>query len=305
MDQASCVRALTSSTGKPWSAPGDAELVAAARQDHVREAGARHHRAGRRDSDVDRHRDRPLAVPVRRHLIHVGAGRDLKARVVGAAEVHPVVADVRAAPEVLAANDRGAGAERAPGIAVGVRDHRHDVPHVDVLGQHHFLAGAVLHLDRRQRIAQRLDDLVLELSRIVDVQEPGDPLGAREDVVADARVRIALHLVEEQGGAAVEVLLDRRDLEVRVDLHVGADQLADGLEVLERRAKARDVLLRRTPRFIGPLPGAILRRAPRAPSRPRRRAGRDPRPGRRPPARRSRPSGPPARGEAAPPRSGG
>ena len=58
-------------------------------------------------------------------------------------------------------------------------------------------------------------DLVLERSRIVDVEEPGDALGAREDVVADARVRVALHLVEEQGGAAIEVLLDGRDLEMR------------------------------------------------------------------------------------------
>src|SRR4030095_8352192 len=95
-------------------------------------------------------------------------------------------------------------------------------------------------------------------------QEPGDPLGAREDVVADARVRVALDLVEEEGSAAVEVLLDRRDLEVRSDLHVGADELADRLEVGKRRAEARDVLFHRTDTAPGP----------RAPSRPlRRRAG--------------------------------
>src|SRR5438445_1159008 len=129
---------------------GDAELVAAARQDHVREARARHHRAGRRDPDVDRDRDRPLAVPVRRDLVHLPAPRDLEARVVGPAEVHPVVTDVRAAPEMLAAHDRGAGAERAAGVAVGVRDHGHDVPHVDVLRDHHVLTGPVLDLDRRQ-----------------------------------------------------------------------------------------------------------------------------------------------------------
>src|SRR2546425_141748 len=156
---------------------GDAELVAAPRQDHVREARARHHRAGRRDPDVDREGNRPFAGPVRR-------------------------------------------------------------------------------------------DLVLELLGIVHVQEPRDAVAAREDVVADTRVRVPLHLVEQQGGASVEVLLDRRDFEVRIDLHVRGDQLADGLEVLERRAKAPDVLLHPTPPRGDTAPG------PRAPSRPRRRGPR-------------------------------
>src|SRR2546430_15313079 len=93
----------------------------------------------------------------------------------------------------------------------------------------------------------RLDDLVLELLRVVDVEQAGDARGAREDVVADPRVRIALDLVEEQGGAAVEVLLDRRDLEMGIDLDVGGDQLADCVEILECRAKTGDVLLHRCP----------------------------------------------------------
>src|SRR2546426_11575499 len=169
---------------------------------------------------------------------------------------------------MLAADDRRAGAERAPGIAVGVRDHGDDVPHVEAPREHHFLAGSVLHFHGRQGITQGLDDLVLEVSRVVDVQELGDALGVREDVVADARVRVALHLVEEQGRASVEVLLDRRDFEVRIDLHVRGDQLADGLEVLERRAKAPDVLLHPTPPRGDTAPG------PRAPSRPRRRGPR-------------------------------
>src|SRR5436190_1078972 len=83
----------------------------------------------------------------------------------------------------------------APAVAVGVGDHRDDVPHVEALREHDFLAGPVLHLDRRQRIAQRLHDLVLEVLRVVDVQQPRDARGAREDVVADPRVRIALDLV--------------------------------------------------------------------------------------------------------------
>ena len=58
-----------------------------------------------------------------------------------------------------------------------------------------------------------------------------DALGAGEDVVADARVRIALHLVEEQRGAAVEVLLDRGDLEMGIDLDVGGYQLAGRFQV--------------------------------------------------------------------------
>src|SRR4029450_9460798 len=101
-----------------------------------------------------------------------------------------------------------------------------------------------------------------------------DALGAREDVVADARVRIALHLVEEQGRAAVEVLLDRGDLEGGIDPGGGGDQLAGGLQVREGRPKARDVLLHRTRPPIGLLPGGDTAPRALAPSRALRRARR-------------------------------
>jgi hypothetical protein len=58
---------------------GHTQLVAAARQDHIGEARARHHRAGRRYPDVDRHRDGTLAEPVGGHLVHVGARGNLEA----------------------------------------------------------------------------------------------------------------------------------------------------------------------------------------------------------------------------------
>jgi len=77
-----------------------------------------------------------------------------------------------------------------------------------------LLAGRVLHHDGRQRLADGLHGLELELARVVHVEEPGDPLGGRVDVVANARVRIALDLLPEQRRAAVEVLLDGGDLEV-------------------------------------------------------------------------------------------
>src|SRR5207237_10468843 len=94
-------------------------------------------------------------------------------------------------------------------------------------------------------VAARLDGSVLEVAGIVDVEEARDALGAREDVVADARVRIALDRVEEQRGAAVEVLLDGRDFEMGVHLDVGGDELADRVEIVEGRAQAGDVLLHR------------------------------------------------------------
>jgi hypothetical protein len=177
---------------------------------------------------------------------------------------------VRAAPEVLPADHGGAGAERAPGIALGVRDHRHDVPHVEVLRQHDFLAGTVRHLHRGNRIAQRLHRPVLDPAWVLDVEELGDAFGAGEDVVADPRVRVALDPVEEEGSAAVEVLLDRGDLEVRIDLHIGADQLADGLEVLEGRAQAPDVLLHAAPSGDRTLSRSVPR-----PSGPARSVGSD------------------------------
>src|SRR5262249_23159552 len=86
-----------------------------------------------------------------------------------------------------------------------------------------------------------LHGLELELARVVHVEEPGDPLGGRVDVVADPRVRIALDLFPEQGSATVEVLLDGGDLEVGIDLHVGRDQLAVLLQVFQGAAPAGDV----------------------------------------------------------------
>ena len=81
---------------------GDADLVAAHRQDGVVEARAGEQRAGRRHAEAhgDRHRLVCLVVLVD-HLPHVRAGRDLERADVAPAEVHAVVAEVGAAIELL------------------------------------------------------------------------------------------------------------------------------------------------------------------------------------------------------------
>src|SRR5262249_14948007 len=78
----------------------------------------------------------------------------------------------------------------------------------------------------------------------------------------DPRVRIPLDLVEQERGAAVEVFLDRGDLEVRIDFHVGGDELTDGVEVLEGRAQTRDVLLQRASSVIQTRPSSARGKAP-------------------------------------------
>src|SRR5581483_5922475 len=82
---------------------GRAQLVGAARQHDVVEAAAGDERAGGRQPEAHGERDRLVVVVVLGDdLPHVGAGRRLERADVAPAEVHPVVADVAAAVEVLA-----------------------------------------------------------------------------------------------------------------------------------------------------------------------------------------------------------
>src|SRR5690606_23520665 len=87
-----------------------ADLIASFREDDIVEAGAGEQRAGRRHAEAhgDRHLLPGLVVLVD-DLPHVGTGRDLERADIAPAEVHAVVAKVRAAIELLAGHAADAG----------------------------------------------------------------------------------------------------------------------------------------------------------------------------------------------------
>ncbi len=236
---------LDHADGRALNRAGHADLVAALRQDHVVETGAGEQRAGRRQAEAhgDRHRLVVLVV-LGDDLPHVRAGRDLERAHIAPAEVHAVVAEVRPAVEILARDHAVAGADRVFRLEFGVADGDDVLIDVGRVLDDHFLArGLVLaDLDRRQRVLERVG----ELARAVDVVLPAehlvDDVHVAEQVGHDPVVGPALDVVEQDGTTAVQVLLDRRDLQIRVYLDVGLDQVAFGLEPLERAPKVHDQL---------------------------------------------------------------
>src|SRR5207247_5697678 len=96
---------------------GRTQFIPASRQDHVIESAARNKRGGGRQSKAHCQRNGLLVFIVfGDDLPHVRAGRRLKRAHVAPARVHPVVADVAAAVEILADNDTIAAADRFFGL---------------------------------------------------------------------------------------------------------------------------------------------------------------------------------------------
>jgi hypothetical protein len=121
----------------------------------------------------------------------------------------------------------------------GVAD-RHD-PLVDVVGllDHVLLARrlALRNLHRRERMRQRMGEPPGALHVVGPAEHLVDDVHVAEQVGDDAVVRLARHVVEEHRAAAVHVLLQAGDLEIRVDRLVGLDQVAFGPQPVEHRAK--------------------------------------------------------------------
>ena len=117
--------------------------------------------------------------------------------------------------------------------------------HVEVVGDDLLLAGRLArwHLDRLQGAVHGLGDLADAVHRSLEAEHLVDDVQVREEIGDRPRVRLALDAVEQEDRSAVEVLLQPRDLQVGVDLHVGLEHVALGLEELERTAERGDVRL--------------------------------------------------------------
>ena len=75
-------------------------------------------------------------------------------------------------------------------------------------------------LDRLERARHRVGDPFRAVGRAVESEHAVNDVDVREEVRDGARVRLALDAVEHQWGAAVEVLLQARDLKVWVNLDI-------------------------------------------------------------------------------------
>ncbi len=226
----------------------DADLVAAHRQYRVVETGAGKQRARRRHAEAhgDRHRLIFLVIFVD-HLPHVRAGRNLERADIAPAEIHAVVAEVGAALELRAGDAADAGADGKLGLVGGVADRHH--PFVDVvrLVDDEFLARrlALRDLHRRNRMRQRVRQLLHPLGIVLPAEHAVDDRHVAEQIGDDAMIGLALDVVEQHRTAAVHVLLQAGDLEVRIDFLVGLDQFAGGAQPFQRRAQIEGLVRRR------------------------------------------------------------
>ena len=219
---------------------GDADLVAAHRQDGIVEAGAGEQRARRRHAKAhgDRHRLVRLVVLVD-HLPHVRAGRDLEGADIAPAEVHAVVAEVGAAIELRTGDAADARPDGQLRLIGGVPDRHHVLVHVLRILDDVFLARrlALRNLDRLERMRERIGELARALDVVLPAEHLVDDVDVAEQVGEHAVVRLALDVVEQHRAAAVEMLLQAGDFEVGVDRLVGLDQVALGLEPFQRAAQ--------------------------------------------------------------------
>src|SRR5438105_5051151 len=91
---------------------GDANFIATLRQDHIIETATCNQRASRRNPEAHRQRNRFVVfVMLGNDLPHVRSGRSLKGADITPAKIHPVVADVAAAFEVIANHTTDAAAD--------------------------------------------------------------------------------------------------------------------------------------------------------------------------------------------------
>ncbi len=189
---------------------GDADLVAAHRQYRVIEAGAGEQGASRGHAEAhgDRHLFLGLVVLVD-HLPHVRAGRDLERADIAPAEIHAVVAEVRAAIELLTGDAADGRTHGQLGLIGRVSDRHHVLVHVLGTLDHVLLARrlALRNFDRLERMTERIGELLHPLGVILPAEHLVDHLDVAEQVGDHAVMRLAFDGVEEDRAAAVHVLL--------------------------------------------------------------------------------------------------
>ena len=264
---------------------GRAQLVAAARQDHVVEAAPGDERGRRREAEAHRQRNGPLIVVVLGDdLPHVGARRRLEGADVPPARVHPVVADVAAAVEVGPDDDAVAAADGPLRLELGVAD-RHDVlVDLEVVGDDLLLAGRVVlrDLHRGQGMGERVSQFAGPRHRRLPAEHPVDDIHVGEQVRDRPRGGVPFDVFEQDRTAAVQLLLHAGHLEVRIDRRVGFQEQILLLEPLQRAAQRLETALQLYRDCHGVSPSLVVSRCripitrslrPRSAARSPRRAG--------------------------------
>ena len=172
------------------------------------------------------------------------AGRNLERAHVAPTEVHAVVAEVGAAVEILSGDDPVARTHGQFRFVFGVTDRNHEFVDVGRVLDHHLLARRLVaaDLDRRQRMLQSPSQLAGAVGVVLPTEHLVDDVHVGEQIGDDAMIGLVLDVVEEDRTSAVQVLLDRCDLEIRIHLGVGFDQVAFLLEPFEGASQVDDQL---------------------------------------------------------------
>ena len=172
------------------------------------------------------------------------ARRDLERADIAPAEVHAVVAEVRATLELRAGDAADAGADGELGFIGGVTD-RHE-PLVDVVRplDHEFLTRrfALRNLHRLERMRQRIGEPLDALGIVLPAEHAIDDRHVAEQIGDDPMVRLAFDIVEQDRAAAVHMFLQTGDLQIGIDLLIGLDQLARRAQPFERRAQIKGLV---------------------------------------------------------------
>jgi hypothetical protein len=225
---------------------GDTDLVAAHGQDGIIEARAGQQCACRRHPEAhgDRHPLLRLVVFVH-DLPHVGAGRDLKGAHIAPTEIHAVVAEIGPAIEFGSGDAAYARSYCELRLVRGVPDRHQVLVHVLWRLDHVLLAGSLVlgDLNRLERMAERIGELLDPLGIILPAEHLVDHLHVAEQVGQDTVMRFAFDIAEQNRTAAIHVLLQTGDFEVRIDGLVSLDQIALLAQPIERAAQIGGMLL--------------------------------------------------------------
>jgi len=159
-------------------------------------------------------------------------------------------------------HDAVARADRDLRLEDRVPDGHEPLVHFEIVGDDLFLHRRLVLRDDlgRDRVGQRLGQLLRPVLAVRPAEVAVDDVHVREQVRDRARVRVPLHVVEQHGVAAVEMLLHAGELEVAIDQDVGLEEEALAAKPLDRRRKRTDVILARAwPGEVGR--DAVLRTA--------------------------------------------
>ena len=174
------------------------------------------------------------------------ARRDLEGAGIAPAEIHAVIAEVRAAAEIIAGDHPYARADGELRLMIGMAHRHHIIVHILRVLDHHFLTRRVLLGDdhRRQGMGQRLGQLHRAFAVVRPAEHLVHHIDIAEQIGHDPVVGLALHIVEQRRATAIQMFLQADNFEVGVDLLVRFDQIALGSKPLQGAAQIADRRIR-------------------------------------------------------------